>query len=135
MLNFMLNFMLNAKPISKTLFVVTQLVWFKVSLVRSRLTEVRLAQTLTLRVYPVLPVSNLTYPIHSPGIQSLDSWPRYETNLFGVRIRDHDTKRIHVFTNLLNDSRILDQAISNLWSSTFYATSTITLTKPVRFAT
>jgi hypothetical protein len=65
--------MLNAKPISKTLFVVTQLVWFKVSLVRSRLTEVRLAQTLTLRVYPVLPVSNLTYPIHSPGIQSLDS--------------------------------------------------------------
>jgi hypothetical protein len=39
---------------------------------------------------------------------------RYETNLFGVRIRDYDTKRIHgfakqihVFTNLLYDSRIL----------------------------
>ncbi len=47
-------------PISKTLFVVTQLVWFKVSLVRSRPTDVRLAQTLTLRVYPVLTVSNLT---------------------------------------------------------------------------
>jgi hypothetical protein len=30
-----------------------------------------------------------------------------ETNLFGVRIRDYDTKRIHVFTNLLYDSRIL----------------------------
>ena len=27
--------------------------------------------------------------------------------LFGVRIRDHDTRRIHVFTNLLYDSRIL----------------------------
>ena len=33
--------------------------------------------------------------------------PRYETNLFGVRIHDYDTKRIHVFTNLLYDSRIL----------------------------
>ena len=32
---------------------------------------------------------------------------RYETNLSGVRIRDYDTKRIHVFTNLLYDSRIL----------------------------
>jgi hypothetical protein len=31
----------------------------------------------------------------------------HETNLFGVRIRDYDTKRIHVFTNLLYDSRIL----------------------------
>ncbi len=55
----LLYFMLNI-PISKTLFAVTQLVWFKVSLVRSRPTDVRLAQTLTLRVYPVLPVSNLT---------------------------------------------------------------------------
>ena len=54
-----LYFMLNI-PISKTLFVVTQPVWFKVSLVRSRPTDVCLAQTLTLRVYPVLPVSNLT---------------------------------------------------------------------------
>ena len=39
---------------------------------------------------------------------------RNETNLFGVRIRDYDTKRIHgfakqihVFTNLLYESRIL----------------------------
>jgi hypothetical protein len=32
---------------------------------------------------------------------------RNETNLFGVRIRDYDTKPIHVFTNLLYDSRIL----------------------------
>ncbi len=40
---------------------------------------------------------------------------RNETNLFGVRIRDYDTKqihgfakRIHVFTNLLYESRILN---------------------------
>ena len=32
---------------------------------------------------------------------------RNETNLFGVRICDYDTKPIHVFTNLLYDSRIL----------------------------
>jgi hypothetical protein len=32
---------------------------------------------------------------------------RNETNLFGVRIRDYNTKRIHVFTNLLYESRIL----------------------------
>jgi hypothetical protein len=32
---------------------------------------------------------------------------RNETNLFGVRIRDYDKKRIHVFTNLLYESRIL----------------------------
>ena len=49
-------------PISKTLFVVTQLVWFKVSLVRSCPTDVRLTRTLTLKVYPVLPVSNLPCP-------------------------------------------------------------------------
>jgi hypothetical protein len=42
------------------LFVVTLLVWFKVSLVRSRPTDVCLARTLSLRVYPALPVSNLT---------------------------------------------------------------------------
>ena len=30
-----------------------------------------------------------------------------ETNLFGVRICDYDTKRIHIFTNLLYESRIL----------------------------
>ncbi len=54
----LLYFMQNI-PISKTLFVITQLVWLKVSLVRSRPTNVRLARTLTLRVYPVLPVSNL----------------------------------------------------------------------------
>ncbi len=33
--------------------------------------------------------------------------PRYETNLFEVRIRSYDTVRIHVFTNLLYESRIL----------------------------
>jgi hypothetical protein len=32
---------------------------------------------------------------------------RNKTNLFGVRIRDYDTKRIHVFMNLLYESRIL----------------------------
>ncbi len=31
----------------------------------------------------------------------------YESNLFGVRIRGHDTVRIHVFTNLLYKSSIL----------------------------
>jgi hypothetical protein len=30
-----------------------------------------------------------------------------ETNLFGVRIHDHDTKQIHVFTNILYNSCIL----------------------------
>jgi hypothetical protein len=42
-------------------------------------------------------------------IRIQDSWSRNETNLFGVRIRDHETKRIHVFTNLLYDSRILNK--------------------------
>ncbi len=33
---------------------------------------------------------------------------RYESNLFEVRIRTHDTVRIHVFKNLFYDSRILN---------------------------
>jgi hypothetical protein len=55
--------------------------------------------------------------IRESGFASPPAWirqSRYETNLFGVRIHDHDTKRIHgfakrihVFTNLLYDSRIL----------------------------
>jgi hypothetical protein len=56
-----LYFMQNI-PISKTLFVVTQLVWFKVSLVRSRLTDIRLAQTLTLRGLPCLTCVQPTCP-------------------------------------------------------------------------
>jgi hypothetical protein len=53
----------------------------------------------------------------NPRNESLENRPTkriYETNLFGVRIRDYDTKRIHgfakrihVFTNLLYESRIL----------------------------
>jgi hypothetical protein len=47
-------------------------------------------------------------------IRNESGFVNHETNLFGVRIRDYDTKRIHgfakrilVFTNLLYDSRIL----------------------------
>ncbi len=36
---------------------------------------------------------------------------RYKSNLFEVRIHTHDTVRIHVFTNLLYDSRILTKNI------------------------
>ena len=46
---------------------------------------------------------------------------RNETNLFGVRIRDYNTKRIHgfakrihVFTNLLYESRILS---ASMWQT------------------
>jgi hypothetical protein len=58
------------------------------------------------------------------GFPNLWSWirqSRNETNLFGVRIRDYNTKqihgfakRIHVFTNLLYDSRILKLLYSNI---------------------
>ncbi len=44
------------------------------------------------------------------GLANLWSWIRQsqnEMNLFGVRIRDYNTKRIHIFTHLLYDSRIL----------------------------
>ena len=45
------------------------------------------------------------------GFANLWSWirqSRNKANLFGVRIRDYDTKWIHVLTNLLYDSRILN---------------------------
>ncbi len=61
---------------------------------------------------------------HESGFANLWSricQSRNETNLFGVRIRDYDTKRIHgfakrihVFTNLLYDSRILNCNIKML---------------------
>jgi hypothetical protein len=58
---------------------------------------------------------NRTHESGFANLWSQDLWLRYETNLFGVRIRDYDTKqihgfakRIHVFTNLLYDSRILN---------------------------
>ena len=47
---------------------------------------------------------------HESGFAKLWSWIRQswnQTNLFGVRICDYNTKRIHVFTNLLYDFRIL----------------------------
>ncbi len=53
-----------------------------------------------------------TLRIHDPRIRI--PFIRHKSNLFGVRIRSHDTvrihgfaKRIHVFMNLLYDSRIL----------------------------
>ena len=52
-------------PSAKTLFVVTLLVWYEVSLIRSWPTNVRLARTPTLRVRPVLPMSYLPVLPHS----------------------------------------------------------------------
>ena len=82
-----------------------------------------------------LPKSNSKYflklyctkQIHNTGIWKL--WSRIKTNLLEVRIRSHDTvrihgfaKQIHVFTNLLYESRILSilplplpLRIANLW--------------------
>ncbi len=52
-------------PSTKHYFVVTVLVWYEVSLVRSRPTDVRLARAPTLRVLPVLPMSYLPVLPHS----------------------------------------------------------------------
>ena len=96
-----LYFMQNI-PISKTLIIVTLLVWFKVSLIHSRLTNIRLARTLTLRVYPVLPVSNLpvlpySFPWNSIfGSMKSDSSITIRSKPFWIC--DKDTKQIHVFT-------------------------------------
>jgi hypothetical protein len=62
--------------------------------------------------------------IRKSGFASPPAWIRqswYKTNLFWVRIHDHDTKRIHgfakwihVFTNLLYDSRILTKILEEI---------------------
>ncbi len=70
-------------PISKTLLVVTQLVWYEVSLVRSRPTDARLAPTLTLRVLPVLPVSYL--PVLPHSIPQISTFGYVKVRLGNVR--------------------------------------------------
>jgi hypothetical protein len=68
--------------------------------------------------------------IRESGFASPQAWirqSRYETNLFGVRIRDHDTKQIHVFTNLLYDSRILNFNPSSRLMSLHFKSSQIRL--------
>jgi len=52
-------------------------------------------------------VSNRIWIFKDRNIWSGIRQSQYKSNLFGVRIRDHGTKRIHVFTNLLYDSRNL----------------------------
>ena len=67
---------------------------------------------------------------------------QYKTNLFGVRIRDYDTKRIHgfakrihVFTNLLYESRILSFFFSSnkicLFSLSLLQPSVVSLARSV----
>ncbi len=69
---------------------------------RSNLLKISLQNESTKRIF----WKHLGFVIHDTKRIRI-RFVRHELNLFGVRICDYETKRIHVFTNLLYDSRIL----------------------------